>query len=150
MPQRILRPMIVDRDADVVLPDELLYSRQSSRCGIPGDNDLDTRSLAVFELGTDISIFILREIDGPGSVQPDARRGIVRHCSRFLLRVHRKMIFDVLGVQIEHIELLHEADHKRPAEVTECVAGQTQTNGRNFASGWGLVASFLCWYEDAA
>ena len=78
MPQLVLRAMIMDCDADVVLLYEFFYSRQSLGCGIAGDDDGDSRPLAVFDLGPDVLIFILREIDGTGGVQPYARRGIVR------------------------------------------------------------------------
>jgi len=44
------------------------------------------------------------------------------------LWIHRAVIIDVLCIQREHIELLHEADHLRTAEVTKRVAGQAQTN----------------------
>src|ERR1700721_4423830 len=42
------------------------------------------------------------------------------------------MIFHILRIQLEHIELLHEADHLRAAEVAERVTGQAQTNRRCF------------------
>jgi hypothetical protein len=42
------------------------------------------------------------------------------------------MSFDILRIQREHIELLHEADHLRTSEVTERVAGHAQTNRRCF------------------
>ena len=86
MPQLVFRPVIVDRDADVVLLHELLDSRQSLRCGVAGNDDADTCALAVFELGADVRIFIFREIDGSGGVKLDASRGIVRKRGRLLLR----------------------------------------------------------------
>src|SRR5580704_16334821 len=77
MPQPILRTVIVNRDAYVVLLYELLHSRQSFRRRIAGDNDRNTRSLAVFEFGSDVRIlvfiFIFREVDGAGCVKLDAR-----------------------------------------------------------------------------
>src|ERR1700674_187108 len=134
MPQLIFRPVIVDRDTDIVLLYELLNSRQGFRCWVAGDYDGNTCSLAVFELNPDVRIFIFLEIDGSGRVKPDARRGIVRQRSRLLLRIRREMIFDILRIQLEHIELLHEADHLRTTEVTERVAGQAQANRRCFVS----------------
>src|SRR6266436_3624984 len=128
MPQLVLRAMIVDRDADVVFLYEILDSRQSLRCRVARDNNADSRSLAVFELTSDIRIFILREIDGSGSVQLDARCGIVRERGCFLLRGHWEMVFDVLRIQREHVELLHETDHLRAPEVAEGVTGKAQTN----------------------
>src|SRR6266478_9180746 len=128
MPQLVFRPVIVDRETDTVFLYELLNSRQSFRCRVAGDYDRNTRSLAVFELVPDVRIFVFREIDGSGSVQLDARRGVVRQRSRLLLRIRRKMIFDILRIQRKHIELLHEADHLRATEVTERVAGYAQTN----------------------
>ena len=46
------------------------------------------------------------------------------------------MIFDVLGVQVAHIQLLHEADSLRAGEVAEGVTGQAQTNGRRLVNRW--------------
>src|SRR5690242_12294700 len=123
MPQFVFRPMIVDRETDIVFLYERLNSRQRFRRRVAGDDDGDTRSLAVFELVPDIPIFVFREIDGSGSVQLDARGGVVRQRSRLLLRIRLEMIFDVLRIEREHIELLHEADHLRAAEVTKRVAG---------------------------
>jgi len=97
-PQLIFRPVIVDRDADVVLLHELLNSRQSFRCRVSSYNNGNTRSLAVFELSPYVRIFIFREIDGSGSVKLDACRGIVRQRGCLLLCVHREMIFDVLRI----------------------------------------------------
>ena len=114
----------MNRDADVVLLYELLKSRQSFPCGVAGDNNRNTGSLAVFELAADIRIFIFREINGSGSVKPDARGGVVRQRSRLLLRILWEMIFDILRIQSEHVELFHETDHLPAAEVTKCVAGQ--------------------------
>src|ERR1700674_2772808 len=132
--------------SDAVLLYELLHSRQSFRCGVAGDNDDNTSSLAVFELTPDVRIFVFREIDRSGSVKPDARRGIVRQRSLLLLRIRREMIFHLLRIQRRHIELLHEADHLRPTEVLERVAGQAQSNRRCFVSGW----AFLSQCEDVA
>src|SRR5271169_2752387 len=42
------------------------------------------------------------------------------------------MIFDVLRVKRQHVELLQEADHLRTAEIAKRVAGQPQTNSRSF------------------
>src|SRR5438552_16577664 len=136
----ILGSVIMDRHADVVLLYELLDSRQCLRCRVARDNNGNTRPLAVFELAADIRIFILREIDGSGSVKLDARRGIVRQRGCLLLWIHWEMIFDVLRVQREHIELLHEADHLRTSEVTKRVAGQAQTNRRCFPRGWPFLS----------
>src|SRR5580704_2697720 len=134
MPQLIFRPMIVDSDTDIVLLYELFDSRQSFRCGVAGDDDGNTCPLAVIELIPDVRIFIFREIYGSGGMKPDARRGVIRQRSRLLLRIRREMIFDILGIQSKHIELLHKADHLRTTEVTERVAGQPQTNRRWFVS----------------
>src|SRR5580700_823127 len=109
---------------DVVLLYELFDSRQSFGLGVAGDNDSNTRSLAVLELRLDVRIFISFEIDGSGSMEPDARRGVVRQRSCLPQGIDREMIFDVFGIQREDIELLHEGDHLRPTEITERVAGQ--------------------------
>src|SRR6266849_10967185 len=105
MPQLIFRPVIVDRETDIVLSYESLNSRQSLRRRVARDNDANTCPLAVFELAPDVRIFIFREINGSGSVKLDACCGIVRQCSRLLLRIRREMIFDILRIQREHIEL---------------------------------------------
>src|SRR3984957_14035683 len=46
------------------------------------------------------------------------------------------MIFDVLRVQLRHIELLQEADHLRSSEITERVAREAQTQTRHVVCGW--------------
>src|SRR5271156_5617047 len=144
MPQLVLGAMIVNRDADVVLLYEFLNSRERFRSRVPGDNNSDAGSLAVFELGADVCILIFREIDGASSVKLDARRRIVCKRCRLLLRIHWQMVFDVLHIQGKHIELLHEADHLRAAEVAERVAGQAQTNRCCFFSGRMCVSN--CYY----
>src|ERR1700674_6087434 len=132
MPQLVLGAVIVDGDADVVFVYEFLDSRQSLRCRVARDNNADSCSLAVFEFAADIRIFIFREIDGAGSVQLDARCGIGRECGCFLLRGHWEMVFDVLRIQREYVELLHETDHLRAAEVAEGVTCKAYTNWRCF------------------
>src|ERR1700730_8169385 len=101
----------MDRDADVVLLYKLLNSRQSFECRVTGDNNAKTSSLAVFEFGPYVRIFVFRKIDGSSSMKLDACRGVVRQRGCLLLCVHREMIFRVLRIQGEHIDLLHEADH---------------------------------------
>src|SRR6266849_2789749 len=128
MPQLIFRPVIVDGKADVVFLYEFLDSRQSFHRGVAGDNDTDICALAILELTPDVGIFVFREIDGSSGVNLDACRGIVSQRGCSLLRIRGEMIFDVLRIQREHIELLHEADHLRTIEVTERVAGYAQTN----------------------
>src|ERR1700722_3907881 len=103
MPQIILRPIIGDGDTDVVFLYELFYSRQSFWSGIAGDDHANSCALAIFELGADVRIFIFGKIDGSGSVEFYSRRGIVPERSRLLLRIHRKMILDVLRVQVRHV-----------------------------------------------
>ena len=61
MPQLVFRPVIVNRDADVVLLHELLDPRQSLGRGIAGHNHWNARSLAVFELAADVGIFVFGE-----------------------------------------------------------------------------------------
>ena len=87
-------------------------------------------------LGADIRIFIFGKIDGSGGVKLDAGGRIVRKCSRFLLSIRRKMIFDVLRVQLRNIELFHECDHLGASEITERVAGEAQTKTRRLVRGW--------------
>ena len=50
------------------------------------------------------------------------------------------MIFDILRIQCEHIELFHEADHLRTSEVTERVASHTHSNRRCFDSCWPFLS----------
>ena len=134
MPQFIFRPVIVDRHTDVVLLYELLNPRQSLRRRVARDNHANPRPLAVFEFAPDVRIFIFREINGSGSVKLDARRGIICQRGLLLLGIYGEMIFDVLGIQRQHVELLQEADHLRPAKITERVAGHPQTNRRSFVN----------------
>src|SRR6266446_4379722 len=136
MPQLIFWPVIVDGETDVVLLHELLDPRQSLRRGVAGDDDGNTCPLAIFELAADVRVFILREIDGSGSVKLDARRGIVRQRSCLFLRIRRQMILDVLGIQLQHVQLLQEVNHLCTAEVAKRVAGQAQTNRRSVRSRW--------------
>src|SRR6266404_1101666 len=75
MPDLIFRPVIVDRETDIVFFYELLHSRQGFRRGVAGDNDTDICALAILELTPDVRIFVFREIDGSGRVKPDGRRG---------------------------------------------------------------------------
>src|SRR6266436_5668562 len=49
MPQLIFGPVIVDGETDIVLLHELLDPRQSFRCGVAGDDDANSCSLAVLE-----------------------------------------------------------------------------------------------------
>src|ERR1700733_3657911 len=77
VPQLVLRPMIVDRDTDVVLFCELLNSRQGFRSRVAGDYNGNATSLAVFEFRPDVRVFIFRKIDGSGRVKVDSARGIV-------------------------------------------------------------------------
>jgi len=96
MPQLIFWSVIVDRDTNIVFLNELLDPRQKFWRRVAGDNDADACSLAAFELASDVRIFILRKIDGSGSVKLDARGGVVREGRCFLLRIHREMILYVL------------------------------------------------------
>src|SRR5580700_3670835 len=123
MPQLILRAVIVDRDTDVVFLYELFNPRQSLRRGVARDNQANPCPPAVFEFAPDVGIVIFREINGSSSVKFDACRGIVCQGLLLLLGIHRKMVFDVLRIQGQHVELLQVADHLRPAEITKRVAG---------------------------
>ena len=124
MPQLILRPVIVDGEAHVVLLDKLLDARKGTGRRVSSDNHRDTRSLAVLEFAADVGILVLIEINRSGRMQLNAGRMVVLERLRLLHGIHREMIFDVLGIQREHIELLHEADQLCPVEITKGVAGQ--------------------------
>src|SRR5579859_746252 len=134
MPQPILWPVIMDRDANVIFLYELFDSRQSSGRGVASDNHANSGSLRILELAANIRIFVIRKIDGSGGVQPDARRGIVRERSRLSRCLRWEMILHVLGIQRQHLELLHELNHRCPAEVTERIAGQAQSQAREFVN----------------
>src|SRR5882724_10822587 len=137
MPDFIFRAVIVDGETDVVLLYEFFDARQSLRCGVAGDNDADPRALAVFKFGADVRIFIFGKIDGAGSVKGDPCRGVIREGGGFLLRVHREMIFDVLAIEREDVELLQEGDHLRARKIPERVASNTEANRRGFVGRWG-------------
>ena len=51
--------MIVDRDPNVVFLHKLFNSRRSFGCGVAGDDGADSGSLAIFELSTNILVFVL-------------------------------------------------------------------------------------------
>src|SRR5260370_15115180 len=54
VPQLVLRSMIVDRESNVILLHEFFDAWKSLRRRITGDDDPNTRSLAVFELAANI------------------------------------------------------------------------------------------------
>src|SRR5580698_3535059 len=136
----------MNRDADVKLLDELLKPRQCLRRGVARDNHRDACSLTVFELGPDVRLFIFRKIDSSSSMKTDTRCGIVCERGRLLLRIEREMIFDVLRIQREHIELLHETDQLRTRKVTKRIASQAQTNRRRL----DICRASLSQCEDVA
>src|SRR5258708_1616345 len=78
VPQLVLRSMIVDSDADVILLHEFFDPWKSLRRRIAGDDDRNARSLAIFKLAANIVIFVLWKVDGPGSVKLDACSSVVR------------------------------------------------------------------------
>ena len=63
MPELVLWPVIVDREPNVVLLDELLDARKGLRRRVSGNDHRDTRPLAVLELVADVIVFILRKVD---------------------------------------------------------------------------------------
>ncbi len=138
-PNLVFWSVIMDRNADVVVLDELLHPRQRRRCGISRHNHRNPGSLAVLKLTSNIRIFILREIDRSSCVEMDPRRSIVRQRSLLFLRIHREMIFHILRIQLAYVELLHEADQLCAREVPECVAGQSQSNRRDFIGRFRLL-----------
>ena len=82
--------MIVNRDTDVILLHKCLDPRQGLGRRVAGNNYGNARSLAILELGVNVLIFILCEVDHPGSMEPDAGGGIVSQCFRLLWRVDRQ------------------------------------------------------------
>ena len=44
---------------------------------IAGDDDVDAGALGVFELGADVGLVVLGEVDGAGGVELDAGGGVV-------------------------------------------------------------------------
>src|SRR6266566_2283130 len=95
MPQLVFRPVIVNRETDIVLFYELLDSRQSLWRWVASDNDGNACSLAVFEFAANVRIVILLKINRSGSVGFHARRGVVRERGGLLLNICREVIFDV-------------------------------------------------------
>ena len=122
----VLWPVIVDGDLDVVFLHELFHARQRGGRWIPGNDDLDAGSLAVFELGADIVVIVLLEVDGTYSVQVNAVRLVVRDGLRLCRRIHRQMILRVLGIEAGDLQLLHPCDHLRALKVAEGVARDSQ------------------------
>src|ERR1700735_5023864 len=106
MPQLVLRPVIVDREPYVVLLYKLLNTRKRGRVRISSDNHRDTRSLGVFELTADVVILVLGEVNRSHGMQLNTGGVIVVERLRLLCRIHREMVFDVLGVQRQYVELL--------------------------------------------
>ena len=112
MPQLIFRPVVVDGKAYVVLLDELLDARKSTRRRVSSDDHPYSRSLAVLELIADVSVFIFIEVDRSRGMQLNTRCMVVFDRFRLLYRIHREMIFNILGIQREHVELLHIANQR--------------------------------------
>src|SRR5882757_8887886 len=77
MPELIFGAVIVDGETDVVFLYEFLDAGESFRRGIAGDNYRDSGSLAVFEFGSNVGVFVFGEIDGAGGVKLDACGGVV-------------------------------------------------------------------------
>src|SRR5450631_3053611 len=140
MPQLVLGAVVVDGEAYVVLLHKLLDTGKSIWSGVPSDDHLDTRSLAILELAADVVVLVLGEIDRSGSVELNAGRMIVVERFRLRGRIHGEMIFDILGIQCEHVELLHVANQLRAIKIAEGIAAQAQTNRRGCAMG-------LCYYR---
>ncbi len=122
-------------NAYVVLLHELLDAGKSIRRRVSGNDDRDPGSLAVLKLAADVRILVFIEIDCSGGVELNAGGMVVVERFRLLRRIHGQMIFDVLGIQREHVELLHEADQLRAVEIAKGVAGQAQTDRRGCLTG---------------
>src|ERR1017187_7904563 len=130
----VLRAVIVDGDLNVVFLYELLQARQRLRCR-PGNDDRNTRDLAVFELPPHVVILILGEINGARSRELYARRSVFNGSRLDLLRRGQGQV-KFLHVQIGRVQLLHKADHVGSAELTEGIAGDAQANrGRRRSVG---------------
>src|SRR5580692_13017071 len=104
MPQLILWPVIVDGEPYVVLLHKFLDTTKSARGRVSGDNDRNTRSLGIFELIADVVIFVFGKVNRPDGMQLNARGMVVVKRLRFLGRIHREMVFDILRVQRKHVE----------------------------------------------
>src|SRR5258708_26933712 len=129
LPELVFRTMIVDRDPDVVLLDELLYPRKTGGRGISGDDDGETGPLAILKLVADVVVFILEEVDGARSVKFDVCRCVVDDGLPFLRWICWKMVFDILCVQPGDAELLHVADHLGAAEIAKGITGKAELDG---------------------
>src|SRR5258708_430656 len=98
MPELVLRPVVVDGEADVVFADEFFNSRQSFRRRVSGNDDGNPRALAVFEFAADVRVVIFVEIDGSGGVGFDACGGVVGQGVGFLFRIGGKVVLDVFEI----------------------------------------------------
>ncbi len=125
MPQLILRPVIVDREPYVVLLHKLFDTRKRGRFWVSSDNHRDTRSLGIFELTADVVILILGKVNRSHGMELNTGGMIVVERLRLLCWIHGEMVFDVLRVQRQYVELLHVADQLRAVEIAKGVAAQT-------------------------
>ena len=130
VPQLILRPMVMNGQADVILLHEFFDAWKRLRSRVSGDNHGNSSALAVFKLAANILIFVLRKIDRSRSVKLDARRVVVRNRLGLRRRVNRKMVLNILRIEREYVELLHEANHLVAGEVAKRITRQPQMNRR--------------------
>src|SRR5580658_2123260 len=136
MPDLVFRPVVMDRKLDVVFLDELFNAGKNCGGWITRDNNGDTGSLAVLELATNIVIVVFWKIDGSGSVELDARRGVIGQGLSFRCWIHGKMILHVLAVEVGQVELFHKSNYLRAREIAERVTGQPQMDGRRLSGRW--------------
>ena len=123
MPQLIFGAVIVDGDADVVLLHEFFETRKGFGCGIARDDDVDASTLRVFEFGAHVGVVVFGEGNGAGGVKGDAGGSVVGEGGLFGLRIGGEMIFYVLNIEREDVELFHEGDELGAIEIAEGVAG---------------------------
>src|SRR5205085_2193045 len=76
---------------------------------------------------------VLRKIDRSRSVKLDGRRVVVRNRLGLRCRVHRKMVLNILRIEREYVELLHEANHLVAGEVAKRIAREPQMNRRRLS-----------------
>ena len=125
MPQLILRPVIVDCESYVVLFHEFLNARKRGWGRVSSDDHRYARSLGIFELTANVIILVLGKVNRSDGMQLNAGGVIVVERLRLLCRIHREMIFHILRVQRQHVELLHVADQLCAVEIAKGIAAQT-------------------------
>jgi len=119
----------MNRNPDVILFHELLYSRKRLRSRISRHNHANARTFAIFKFGADILVFILAKINGAGCVQLDAGCGVILERFLFLLRISRQMILHIFGIDLADAQILEKSDHSVAGEIPKRIGRNSKLNG---------------------